>query len=118
MPLAGPKGELMEIHADIELNDAAEVGLVVRGERITYDVAAKRLTALGEAPLSPPPDGRLRLVLLVDRTSIETFADDGRVSLTGCFLPKPDETGVALFAKGGTPRVRSLVVYDLKSAWE
>jgi sucrose-6-phosphate hydrolase SacC (GH32 family) len=117
-PLAGPKGELMEIHADIELNDAAEVGLIVRGERITYNVAAKRLTALGEAPLSPPTDGRLRLVLLVDRTSIETFADDGRVSLTSCFLPKPDQTGVALFAKGGTPRVRSLVVYDLKSAWE
>jgi sucrose-6-phosphate hydrolase SacC (GH32 family) len=117
-PLEGPKGELMEVHADIELKDATEVGLIVRGERITYDVAAKRLSALGEAPLPPPADGRLRLVLLVDRTSIETFADDGRVSLTSCFLPKPDRTGVALFAKGGTPRVRSLVVYDLKSSWE
>jgi sucrose-6-phosphate hydrolase SacC (GH32 family) len=117
-PLAGPKGELMEIHADVELKDATEVGLVVRGERITYNVAAKRLTALGDAPLSPPADGRLRLVILVDRTSIETFADDGRVSLTSCFLPKPDQTGVALFAKGGTPRVRSLTIHDLKSAWE
>jgi sucrose-6-phosphate hydrolase SacC (GH32 family) len=53
----------------------------------------------------------------VDRTSIETFAGDGRVSLTSWFLPKPGDKGLSIFAKGGTAHVRSLTVYELKSAW-
>jgi fructan beta-fructosidase len=114
--LAPVSGELFDIRADIEIDDATEVGLTVRGEPITYDVKGKKLSALGDAPLSLA-DGHLRLTLLVDRTSIETFADGGRVSLTSCFLPNENAVGLSLFAKGGTARVRSLVVYELKPAW-
>jgi len=113
--LAPVTGELFDIQADIEVDDATEVGLTVRGEPITYDVKAKKLSALGDAPLSLA-DGHLRLRVLVDRTSIETFADGGRVSLTSCFLPNENEMGLSVFAKGGTARVRSLVVYELKPA--
>jgi sucrose-6-phosphate hydrolase SacC (GH32 family) len=115
-PLSGLSGDLFDIRADIEVGGAAEVGLVVRGEPITYDVKGRKLTALGEAPLSLA-DGHLRLTVLVDRTSIETFAGGGRVSFTSCYLPNADEKGLSLFAKGGTVRVRSLVVYDLLSSW-
>jgi len=114
--LAGISGELFDIRADIEINDATEAGLIVRNEPIIYDVKNKRLTALGDAPLSLT-DGHLRLTELVDRTSIETFADGGRVSLTSCFLPSPGDSGISLFAKGGTAHVRSLTIYELKSAW-
>jgi fructan beta-fructosidase len=113
--LAPVSGELFDIRADIEINAATEVGLIVRGEPITYDVKGRTLSALGDAPLSLV-DGHLRLTLLVDRTSIETFADGGRVSLTSCFLPNENEMGLSLFAKGGTARVRSLVVYELRPA--
>ena len=115
-PLADLRGELFDIRADVDLGDATELGLVVRGEPITYSVTERKLTALGTAPLALV-DGRLRLQLLVDRTSIETFADGGRVSLTGCFLPGADSVGLSLFARGGTVRVRSLVVYELRPAW-
>jgi sucrose-6-phosphate hydrolase SacC (GH32 family) len=116
-PLADMSGELFDIRADIEMGDAAEVGLVVRGETITYDAKSKALTALGRAPLTLT-DGRLQLRLLVDRTSIETFADGGRISLTSCFLPRARENGLAVFARGGTARVKSLIVYKLKSSWQ
>jgi fructan beta-fructosidase len=56
--LAGVSGELFDIQADIEINDAAQVGLTVRNETINYDVKDNRLTALGDAPLSLP-DGNL-----------------------------------------------------------
>ena len=114
MPLTGVDGELFDVTADIDVGDAAEVGLVVRGEPVTYAVKDQKLTALGTAPL-PIVDGHLSLRLLVDRTSIETFADGGRVSLTSCFLPRAD--GLSVFAHGGTARVRSLVVTELRSAW-
>ncbi len=112
-PLPGLAGDTFDVEADIDVGDAAEVGLVVRGEPVTYSVHDHTLTALGTAPLTLT-DGRLRLRLLVDRTSIETFADGGRVSLTSCFLPHAD--GIAVFARGGTARVRSLVVTEVKSA--
>jgi fructan beta-fructosidase len=115
--LTGMSGELFDIRADIEIGDAAEVGITVRGQTITYDVKGGKLTAIGDAPLSLD-DGHLRLRVLVDRTSIETFADGGRVSLTSCFLPDEKERGLSLFARGGTARVRSLVVDEVKPAWK
>jgi sucrose-6-phosphate hydrolase SacC (GH32 family) len=63
-------------------------------------------------------NGRLQLRVLVDRSSIETFANGGRISLTGCFLPKEGQARLALRATGGVARVRSLVVYELKSSWQ
>ena len=115
-PLADVSGDLFDIRADIEMGDAAEVGLVVRGETITYDAKSKSLTALGKAPLTLT-NGHLQLQLVVDRTSIETFADSGCVSLTGCFLPTAGDKSLAIFARGGTARVKSLLVYTLKSSW-
>lgn len=115
-PLAGLTGDLFDIRAEVDMNAAEEVTLLIRNQPITYNAKTKTLSAFGSAPLTLP-DGRLRLRILVDRTSIETFADGGRVSLTSCFLP--DETGkaITLSAKGGTARVRSLTVYPLKTAW-
>ncbi len=113
-PLDGLAGDLFEVSADIDVGTAAEVGLVVRGEPITCSVKNHTLTALGTAPLNLV-DGRLTLRVLVDRTSIETFANSGRVSLTSCFLPTQE--GIALFARGGTAKVKSLEVTELKSAW-
>jgi sucrose-6-phosphate hydrolase SacC (GH32 family) len=115
-PLATVQGELFDIRAEIDLGDATEVSLIVRGEPMIYSVEKRQLTALGIAPL-PLENGRLTLHILVDRTSIETFADSGRVSLTSCFAPKPDDLGLALTARGGTASVRSVAVFELKSAW-
>ena len=60
----------------------------------------KKLTALGDAPLILA-DRHLRLRVLVDRTSIETFADGGRVSLTSCFLPNENEKGLSSVCQRG-----------------
>jgi fructan beta-fructosidase len=113
---AGAVGGLLDIRADVELGSATEVGLNVQGQTVRYDVKGKTLSALGGAPLAAT-DGHLRLEVLVDRTSLETFANGGRVSLTSCFLPGTDDGGLTVFAKGGSARVKSMVVYELKSAW-
>jgi sucrose-6-phosphate hydrolase SacC (GH32 family) len=116
LPMTDLRGELFDLAAELDVGDATEVGLVVRGQTIAYHVKEGRLTGLGSAPLALV-DGRLRLRILVDRTSIETFADGGRVSLTGCYLPGQGNQVVSLYARGGTARVRSLVAYELNSAW-
>ena len=51
------------------------------------------------------------------RTSAEVFASGGKVSMSSCFLPKPDNLGLELFSDGGSPKILSMTVYELKSAW-
>jgi sucrose-6-phosphate hydrolase SacC (GH32 family) len=116
-PLAGIAGDLFDIEAEIELGDAEEVGITARGESIAYRAKDKKLAALGAAAEMEPAHGRVKLRVLVDRTSIESFGNDGRVSLTSCFVPRADEKGLAVFAKGGNARIVSLTVHELRSAW-
>jgi fructan beta-fructosidase len=109
-------GDTMEIRADIEIGNADSVDLKMLGQTINYNVKTKTLSALGDAPLTLT-DGHLRLTILVDRTSIETYANEGRVSLTSCFLPDASDTALSIAAHGGAARVRSLEIDGLKSIW-
>jgi sucrose-6-phosphate hydrolase SacC (GH32 family) len=53
--------------------------------------------------------------ILVDRTSIETFVNEGEVSLSACFLPAGDRLELA--NDRGPARIRSLRVFEIKSMW-
>lgn len=115
-PLATLKGDLFEIQADLEPGPDAEVTFTIRGQTVTYSAAKGTIVALGkEAPVALE-DGRLRLQILVDRTSIEVFANSGRVVLSSCFLPDAMDQSLGLSATGRAT-ARSLRVYELKSAW-
>ncbi len=57
-------------------------------------------------PLALPDDGVLRIRVVLDRSSVEVFADEGRAVLTHLVLPDAvDESGVRLFATGPDVRV-------------
>jgi len=117
-PLAGLRGELFDIRAEIDPGTATEVGFTLRGEPVRYDVGTETLSCLGkDAPLRLQ-DGRIRLQILLDRTSIEVFGNDGRVSMPTCFLPGLDDRSLGIYASGGDARVLSLEVHELRSAWE
>jgi len=92
--------------------------LTVRGEPIRYDARAGTLTALGRTAPLKPENGRVKLRVLVDRTSVEVFAADGRLVMCSCFVPDPSDLTLALTAEGGPARIPSLKVHALKSAWE
>ena len=115
--LDGIEGELFDIRAEIELGEAKAVGFGVRGENIHYDIDTQRLTCLEKSAPLQPIDGRLQFQILVDRTSIEVFGNDGRVSMCSCFLPDVANKRLKIFASGGEARIVSLDVYELRSAW-
>jgi fructan beta-fructosidase len=54
------------------------------------------------APLSLP-DQILRLDILVDRCSVEVFADGGRIAITSLVFPLPAAYGIEMYARGGQP---------------
>jgi len=134
---AGVAGKALEIVAELEAGSAREVGLKVRtgaGEEtvIGVDAARQRLfvdrthagesgfhasfAARHEAPLALA-HGRVRLRVLVDWSSVEVFADDGRTVITDQIFPAPTSGDVRLYARGGTARLVSLEAWPLASVW-
>jgi fructan beta-fructosidase len=116
-PLAGVSGELMEIQAEIEMGDASGFSFNTRGEIINYSAADKKITCLGASAPLDPAGKTIKLQILVDRSSIEVFGNAGEIAMTSCFLAKPGNKELALTGTGGTIRVVSMQVYELKSAW-
>jgi sucrose-6-phosphate hydrolase SacC (GH32 family) len=111
-------GELFDIEIELEPGSAQAIELNVRGEAIRYDATKGTLSCKGKSVEVAAGDGPIALRVLVDRTSIELFASDGRHVMSFCFVPAPDATSVSLTAEGGTARVRSLDIWQLKSIWK
>jgi levanase len=62
-------------------------------------------------------DGKVHLRILVDWSSVEVFADEGRRVITDQVFPSADSDGVELFADGGSATLDSLKVRPLRSSW-
>lgn len=117
-PLSRLSGELFDIRAEFELDTATEFGIRARGGTVNYHVAEKKLTVLDrDAPLEPIGK-RIKLQLLVDRASLEVYANDGLAAFSSCFLPGSKARGLELYAVGGAVKVVSLEVSPLRSAWK
>jgi len=110
-------GDLFDIDAEFELMDGDELGFNIRCEIVSYSAKKHAVSCLGKsAPLSPI-QGRIRLPILVDRTSLEVFGNGGQVSMTSCFLPKSSDRSLEIFVKNRAVGIVSLRVYPLRPAW-
>ncbi len=59
-----------------------------------------------------PAGRRVRLRILVDRTSVEMFVDDGRYTHSSEVFPYLIDTGLALFTVGGRAVFRNVVIRE------
>lgn len=131
------RGIVQNIDVTLTPGTARRAGIVVRGSadasvgtRIVYDVVAQTLTldrsASGETRFSdkfskmhiarlPLVDGKLQMNIVVDRSSVEVFAQHGRVVITDLVFPSCSDDRVAVFAQGGTATFDTIEVTNL--AW-
>jgi len=63
-----------------------------------------------------PIDGVIRLRILMDRSSVEVFANDGSVTLTSCIFPSTQSHALKLFVEEGYLHLNSLDIYFLEPA--
>jgi fructan beta-fructosidase len=130
----GVAGDALEIVARIDPGEADEVGLRVRvgeGESTTigYDVDGGEVfvdrRSSGDVSFSAAfpgvyaapvglEDGVLDLHVFVDRSSVEVYAEGGRVMLTQLVFPSPESLGVEVYANGGTTGRAVLDVWELR----
>ncbi|KVF78420.1 levanase [Burkholderia sp. FL-7-2-10-S1-D7] len=129
------RGIVQRITVTIAPRRAARAGLIVRGSadgsigtRIVYDTAKRTLTLdrsrSGTTDFAgtfsrehivdlPLEHGQLRLEIVVDRGSVEVFANGGRVALTDLIFPPRDADRVAVFAEHGSAAFSGLTVTQL-----
>jgi fructan beta-fructosidase len=123
-PTKGVKNDCMHIIGSFKLKTADSFGFFVRldkknnGTEIMYNVKTKVLSCLGNSAKVEPVDGTLKLEILLDRSSIEIFANEGKVVLSSCFTPSENSNGLYLYNIGGELLVEKLEVYPMKSIWE
>jgi fructan beta-fructosidase len=116
-PLRDVEGELFDIEAELAIGQATELGFNLRGVPLAYDVVRQELACKGQKAPLRPEDGKIRLRLLVDRTSLELFGNNGRIYMTvGVIMPEENRS-LEVYAKGNDARIESLKVHELKSAW-
>ncbi|MCI3983821.1 GH32 C-terminal domain-containing protein [Bacillus vallismortis] len=138
--LAGLSGDAYELHAEFQVTpgSAAEFGFKVRTgknqfTKVGYDRKNAKLfvdrsksgnvtfhptfnTGKQTAPLKPV-NGRVKMRIFVDRSSVEVFGNDGQQVITDIILPDRSSNGLELYAANGGVKVKSLAAYPLQKVW-
>ena len=87
------------------------------GTELLYNVKRGTLTCLGSTIPLEPIDNKIYLEVLIDRSSIEVFANNGRAVMSNLFTPNPEADEMKLVNTGGELLVEQLDIYEMKSMW-
>lgn len=126
-------GSVADVILSVQPGAAEEVGVRVhvgedRGTVVGYRVADEVLfvdrrasgavdfhpefAAVFEAPLPLGEDGRIELRIILDRSSVEVFGNQGDAVITSLLFPDPDAVGVEVYAEG-SPESIEVDVWEL-----
>ena len=112
--LAGVKAELIDLSVQFEPHKTTK--LTVRGLELRYD-SDLRMFIFGKTKLAAPLiNKRVSLRVLIDRTSIELFANNGAAVATLYAVPKPENQQI-IFSGENETEINSLEINNLKSVW-
>jgi fructan beta-fructosidase len=81
------------------------------------DGFSKDFPARISAPLPLANPGQLQIRILVDRSSIEVFAEHGRLVMTELVFPKQNSRKISVFSEGGRLGGVSIRIWTVASIW-
>jgi fructan beta-fructosidase len=106
-------GETFHVLADVRIPEGSTLTFHLCGANLALTHTGMQCVSDAKIPVS----GELTQVeILVDRTSIEAFANHGETSLSRLILPQTE--GIWLECNGGPATLQSLKVFDVHSAWK
>ena len=102
----------------MKAQNAQSCRLAVRSVDVICRFDNQTLACLDKSAPLKPADGNIEIEILVDRMSVEIFADGGAVYMPmGVNLADKPRT-LGLLAEGGDIKIESLEVYTLNSIWQ
>jgi fructan beta-fructosidase len=115
--MTGATGEACELDAQFEPGTATNVTLSLRGTPLTYNCQSQQLSCEGMTNNLSPINGVITLQILVDRGTLEIYANNGLVYMPMSVTPTAGAQPLSLVASGGNATLLSLNLYNLGSAW-
>jgi len=110
-------GDVFEIILEIDLGKSREIDFDIRGTRVAYKTGEKQLEFMDQKAVVVPRKNRIKLRYIIDRNSVEIFANQGEVTFTRLFYPEYSNMNLSLTSVGGAFQVENLEVYRLQSIW-
>ena len=113
-------GECFDLTAEVDLRRTTchQFRLVVRGHYLTFDLDEPFMNIAGSRAALDTSTGVLRIRVLVDRLSIETFINDGSVTFTNMAFPVDAAYPLRLLVEDGDLHITELTAHRLSSIWE
>ena len=65
----------------------------------------------------PLPSGNISVRILIDRTSVELFVNEGQISANFCFLPGAYEQPIVFHSPAHRIQIKDLEVHELRGIW-
>jgi sucrose-6-phosphate hydrolase SacC (GH32 family) len=119
----GLKGKTFHIRAILHPKSSDSFGFVIRsgkqsnGTEVRYETAKKILDVNGSRMPLETINGKIDLEILIDRSSIEVFCNNGTSGISSCFTPAEGNEDLGLYTQGGELFVESLDIRTIKSVW-
>jgi len=119
------KAPLFDVNMTIARQDSDALYVVVRGHVIELNWAERELKLPKSNPhklsaheqIILPDASQLTLRLIVDRTSIEIFVNDGEISASACYLPDAHQYSLVFYSHGGE-QLLDFELHELDSIWQ
>ena len=121
-PLAGVRGDALELQLSLTLETATRAGVRLRcdgdgngGLPIDYDGSVLRVD---ETELDLPQQAQVTVRIFLDRTVMEVFVNDGEQAITQVAYPEAaDNLDVRLFAEGGAAVFADVQAWKMSPIW-
>jgi len=116
--LSGLEGDLFDLEVEFEPSPESVTIFDMRGIEVVYNSGTQTLSCSGFKSKLKPADGAIRLRILLDRTSIEVYVNDGRVYIPVVVFPEEDNYSLRATCREGEVKANYLRVHELKSSWD
>jgi sucrose-6-phosphate hydrolase SacC (GH32 family) len=109
--------ELLEIQADFSNIKTEKFGFNLRGTELLYDAKNSTLKCRDANINVKPINGKISLHILIDKTSIEIFANRGRESIFLSFPLDTENKSLQFFTRVGSVKVDKMDIWRLNGTW-
>lgn len=117
-PLCELKGDLFDLEVEFEPSPGSVALFAMRGHEVVYDSEAATLSSCGQATRLEPVGGVVRLRILLDRTSVEVYGNDGCVYIPHVVFPSADNHSISATCSGGQVKANYIRVHEMASSWK
>ena len=112
------EGDLIDLEIEFEPLPGAVAVFTLRGNEVIYDSEAATLSSCDRQTILEPENSLIRLRILLDRTSVEVYGNDGSVYIPHVVFPSADDHSISAKCIKGQIKANYLRVHELTSSWK